>query len=84
MNFIIDRNKFKTEKGKQLYDMLKVIWNNDEWIAGVISNVKGDKKKQKLINALESNLQDYKFSEDLTEYTDKIVDLSLAIADDEI
>ncbi len=58
MSFTIDREKFKTEKGKQLYDMLKKIWADDEWICGVIIELKGDEKKQKMIDILEDGETD--------------------------
>ncbi len=53
MNFTIDRNKFKTETGKKLYDMLKKIWNNEHFLIGVLATVKGDEKRQKLIDFIE-------------------------------
>ena len=53
MNFTIDRDKFKTETGKKLYDMLKKIWNNEHFLIGVLATVKGDEKRQKLIDFIE-------------------------------
>lgn len=53
MNFTIDRGKFKTETGKKLYDMLKKIWNNEHFLIGVLATVKGDEKRQKLIDFIE-------------------------------
>lgn len=53
MNFTIDRDKFKTETGKKLYDMLKKIWNNEHFLIGVLATIKGDEKRQKLIDFIE-------------------------------
>lgn len=55
MTFILDRTKFKTEIGRKLYDLLKNIWDNDDFIIGVMAEVKGDEKRQKLINWIEKN-----------------------------
>lgn len=53
MTFMINRDKFKMETGKKLYDMLKKIWNNEHFLIGVLATVKGDEKRQKLINFIE-------------------------------
>lgn len=53
MKCSIDRTKFKTETGKKLYDMLKKIWNNEHFLIGVLATVKGDEKRQKLIDFIE-------------------------------
>lgn len=74
MNITIDRDKFKTETGKKLYDMLKDIWDNPEFILGVLLDVKGDKKKKKLIKFIENGVND----------TDEIIRLAMAIDDGEI
>lgn len=59
MNFTIDRDKFKTETGKKLYDMLKKIWNNEHFLIGVLATIKGDEKRQKLIDFIEQeNIMD--------------------------
>lgn len=71
MTFIIDRNKFKTETSKKLFDLLKDIWNDNDFIAGVLANLKNDENKQKMIVALEDGLTD----------TDTITLLALDIAD---
>ena len=33
--------------------MLKKIWNNEHFLIGVLATVKGDEKRQKLINFIE-------------------------------
>lgn len=53
MNFTINRDEFKTEIGKKLYDMLKKIWNNEHFLIGVLATVKGDEKRQRLIDFIE-------------------------------
>lgn len=78
---MIDREKFKTETGKKLYDMLKKVWDNEHWLIGVLANVKGDEKKQKLIDAIENDFADFEFEDDITENSDKIILLSMDIAD---
>ena len=54
MGFMIDRSKFKTELGRVLYDRLKDIWDNTDFIVGVLVSVKGDEKKKKLIRYLDA------------------------------
>ncbi len=55
MTFTIDREKFKTETGKKLYDLLKEIWDNEDFIVGTLAEVKGDKNRQKLIDLIEKD-----------------------------
>ncbi len=55
---LIDRDKIKTETGKKLYDKLIALWDNDDFIGGVLAHLKGDEKKQKMIDALEGGLKD--------------------------
>ena len=80
----IDREKFKTETGKKLFDMLVDIWDDDDFVTGVLCNVKGDERRQKMIKALENNLEDYEFDDDEYEYTDKVLLLSVDIANGEV
>ena len=85
MNYIVDREKFKTETGKKLYDMLVDIWDNNNFLLGILTTVKGDENRKKLIKALENNLEDYEFDDDdWNEYTDKVYLIAEAIADGEI
>ncbi len=80
MTFMIDKNKFKTDKGKKLFELLKNISNDEDFIIGVLLDVKGDEKKEKLISAIESNFKNYEFDEkENPEITDKIIALSMAI-----
>ncbi len=59
MVFSIDRTKFKTETGKQLYDLLTNIWANDDFIVGILSEVKGDEKRQRMIDLIaKDNIRD--------------------------
>lgn len=53
MKCSIDRTKFKTETGRKLFDILQNIWDNEDFIVGVLSEVKGDEKRQKLIDFIE-------------------------------
>ena len=43
----------KTETGRKLFDLLKNIWDDEDFIVGTLSEVKGDEKRQKLINFIE-------------------------------
>ena len=52
MEFILDREKFETETGKKLYDMLKVIWDENDFITGIMAFVKYDEPRQKMIEFL--------------------------------
>lgn len=49
----IDRNKFKTETGKKLYDLLVDTVKHTESIYGILSRLQGDEKRQKLIDFIE-------------------------------
>ena len=85
MTFTIDRAKFKTETGRKLYDMLVDIWDDNDFVIGILCTVKGDEKRQKLIKALENNLEDYEFDDDdWNEYTDKVYLIAEAIDDGDI
>lgn len=53
MTFTIDRTKFKTETGRKLYDLLVKIGDYDDFVIGVLCEVKGDEKRQKLIDIIE-------------------------------
>ncbi len=75
MIFTIDREKFKTETGKKLYDLLKKIWNDNDFIGGVMANVKGDINRQKLIDLIE---------EDGINDSDTIILASLDIAEGDL
>lgn len=70
----IDREKFKTETGRKLYDLLIDTVKDTETIYGILSRLQGDKKRQKLIDLIEE--------ENITD-SDIIVLASLDIADGE-
>ena len=53
MTFTIDRAKFKTETGRKLYDLLVKIGDYDDFVIGVLCEVKGEEKRQKLIDIIE-------------------------------
>lgn len=54
----IKREDVPTETGRKLYDLLYDSWDDPEFIYGTLLALKGDKKKQKLIDAIESGLND--------------------------
>ena len=47
---MIDREKFKTELGKQLYDVLKPIAPSEDWLYLMFMMTKGDYKKNMVMN----------------------------------
>jgi len=59
MNTTIKREKFKTEIGKKLFDLLVKIKDDDSFLKGVLCNLVGDEKKQKMIDVLEKEDYDY-------------------------
>lgn len=68
----IDRNKFKTETSKKLYDLLIDTVKHTESIYGILSRLQGDEKRQKLVDFIED--------ENVTD-SDVIILASLDIAD---
>lgn len=69
----IKRDDVPTETGKKLFDLLYKSWDDPEFIRGVLSRLKGDEKKQKMIDAINGGIVD----------SDDITDKSLEIAYDE-
>ena len=74
MTFIIDRNKFQSETGRRLYDKLKEIWDDHDFIRGILVWVKGDEKRKKLLKYLDEGETD----------TDRINELADDIRDGKI
>ena len=52
---VVERNKFKTEVGKILYDLLIQISDDNLFLYDIFSSVKGDEKKLQLIEYLKEN-----------------------------
>ncbi len=71
MTFIIDRNKFQSGTGRRLYDKLKEIWDDSDFILGILVCVKGDEDREKLLKYLDEGETD----------TDRINELADDIAD---
>lgn len=63
--------KSNTLIGQKLVQLLTSIWNDKEFILGILADLKNDNDKQKMIDALENGLDD----------TDTITLLALDIAD---
>lgn len=74
MTFIIDRNKFQSETGRRLHDKLKEIWDDPDFILGILVWVKGDEKRKKLLKYLDEGETD----------TDRIHELADDIRDGKI
>ena len=53
MTCTIDRNKFKTELGKEVFDRLVKIYPDDNFIYGVLCEVMGDEKKKEFLKYLD-------------------------------
>ena len=49
----IDRNKFETELGKQLYDKLKAIAPHNDWLALMLMLSRGDDRRKILLDFME-------------------------------
>ena len=74
-----------TEIAEKLKQMLFDIWDDKEFVLGVLSDLKTDENRRKMIKALENNLEDYEFDDDdWNEYTDKVYLIAEAIADGKI
>ena len=50
----IDRNKFTTENGRKLYDLLKPIAPHEDWLFAMLMLAKGDDQREELINYINS------------------------------
>lgn len=59
----IKREQVPTDTGKKLYDLLVKSWNNDNFIYNILSTLRGDEMKQKLVGFIESGNTD---SDDIT------------------
>ena len=49
---MIDREKFKTELGKKVYDRLVEISDDDTFVMGILCKIIGDEKKKSFLNYL--------------------------------
>lgn len=55
----INREKFKTELGKQVYDILKPISPHEDWLFLMLMLTKGDEKKQILLDFIAKGERDW-------------------------
>lgn len=55
MSFIIDREKFKTELGRIIYDKLRSISQDQNFLISVLYEIKGDERKKDLVDWLDKN-----------------------------
>lgn len=53
MTYLIKREKFKTEMGKKLYDRLRQISDDVNFILAVQVDVQGDERKKKFMDLLD-------------------------------
>lgn len=53
MTYLIKREKFKTEMGKKLYDRLRQISDDVNFILAVLVDVQGDERKKKFMDLLD-------------------------------
>lgn len=66
----IKREDVPTETGKKLFDLLYASWDDPDFLTGVLSMLKGDAKKQEMIDAIESGVTD---SDDIMDKAFQIV-----------
>lgn len=53
MTYILKRDKFQTELGRQVYDKLVEIYDDDNFIMGVLVELFGEDKKREFLKYLE-------------------------------
>lgn len=54
---MIDENVYlRTPINKKLHSLLKNIWNNDEFIFGIMNHCETDEQQQKMIEVIESGV----------------------------
>lgn len=51
---MINREKFKTELGKKVYDILKPLAPNEDWLELMIMLSRGDERRKILLDFLET------------------------------
>lgn len=51
---MINREKFKTELGKKVYDILKPLAPNEEWLELMIYLSRGDERRKILLDFIEN------------------------------
>ena len=66
---MINREKFKTELGKQLYDRLIKISDDTNFILSVLVDVQGDERKKEFIEYLDKN--DINDADEILDYLDE-------------
>jgi hypothetical protein len=59
MTSTINRNNFKTDIGKELYDLLVQIMPREDYIYFVLSLAKGDENRKKVIDFIKNTSQDW-------------------------
>lgn len=59
MTSTINRNKFKSEIGKRLYDLLLEIMPREDYIYFVLSLAKGDENRKKVIDFIENKSKNW-------------------------
>ena len=69
MTYLINREKFKTELGKQLYDRLIKISDDTNFILSVLVDVQGDERKKEFIEYLDKN--DINDADEILDYLDE-------------
>jgi hypothetical protein len=51
---MINRDKFKTELGKKVYDILKPLAPNEDWLELMIMLSRGDERREVLLDFLKT------------------------------
>lgn len=72
MTYIVKREKFKTDLGRQLYDRLVNILDDDDFILAVLVETQGDEKKKEFLNMLDKTGMNT--ADEILDYLDNIYD----------
>lgn len=72
MTYIVKREKFKTDLGRQLYDRLVNILDDDDFILAVLVETQGDKKKKEFLELLDKTGMNT--ADEILDYLDNIYD----------
>ena len=70
MTYIVNREKFKTELGRQLYDRLVSILDDDDFILAVLVETQGDEKKKAFLDMLDKTGMNT--ADEILDYLDNI------------
>lgn len=70
MTYIVNREKFKTDLGRKLYDRLVSILDDDDFILAVLVETQGDEKKKAFLDMLDKTGMNT--ADEILDYLDNI------------